>query len=51
MCKINTACKISEIESEIKNSLKLKILKKAALIDKQQQKDSFTKTGALTNTN
>ncbi len=51
LCKVNTACKISEIESEIKNSLKLKILKKAALIDKQQQKNSFTKTGALTNTN
>ena len=39
ICKINSACKINQIESEIKNSLKLKILKKAALIQKTQPKD------------
>ena len=46
LCKVDTACKIREIESEIKNTLKLKILRKAALIEKQQQKDSFERTGA-----
>ena len=46
LCKPNMACKISQIESEIKNSLKLKILKKAALIQKQQHLDSFEKTGS-----
>ena len=39
ICKLNQACKITQIESEIKNSLKMKILKKAALIQKTQPKD------------
>ena len=39
ICKLNQACKITQIESEIKNSLKMKILKKATLIQKTQPKD------------
>ena len=39
ICKVNQACKITQIESKIKNSLKMKILKKAALIQKAQPKD------------
>ena len=39
ICKVDQACKITQIESEIKNSLKMKILKKAALIEKTKPKD------------
>ena len=39
ICKVDQACKITQIESEIKNSLKMKILKKATLIQKTQPKD------------
>ena len=39
ICKVDQACKITQIESEIKNSLKMKILKKAALIKKTKPKD------------
>ena len=38
-CKVDQACKIVQIESEIKNSLKMKILKKAALLEKTKPKD------------
>ena len=46
ICKINSGCKISQIESEIKNSLKLKILKKAALLEKTKDKDFERNTKA-----
>ena len=39
ICKADQACKIVQIESEIKNSLKMKILKKAALLEKTKDKD------------
>ena len=39
ICKVDQACKIVQIESEIKNSLKMKILKKAALLEKTKPKD------------
>ncbi len=39
ICKVDQACKITQMESEIKNSLKMKILKKAALIEKTKPKD------------
>ena len=39
ICKVDQACKIVQIESEIKNSLKMKILKKAAFLQKTKPKD------------